>query len=96
MSQLKPSSTNLDMRAYYEVPLGDFRLVAFARVFNVLDTRNEDDVWNDTGRAGYTTYEEQARQTNPSESINTLSQWYTIPTYYSEPRRIELGLNLEF
>jgi len=70
--------------------------VAFARVFNVLDTRNEVEVWNDTGRAGYTTYEEQARQTNPSEAINTLSQWYTQPTYYSEPRRIELGLNLEF
>ncbi len=95
-SQLKPSSTNLDLRAFYNFPIGDFRLVAFARVFNVLDTRNEVEVWNDTGRAGYTTYEEQARQTNPSEAINTLSQWYTQPTYYSEPRRIELGLNLEF
>jgi hypothetical protein len=96
-SQLKPSSTNLDLRAYYNFPLGDdFRLVAFARMFNVLDIRNENNVWDDTGRAGYTTYEEQARQTNPSEAINTLKQWYTQPTYYSEPRRIELGLNLEF
>jgi outer membrane receptor protein involved in Fe transport len=95
-SQLKPSSTNLDLRAYYNLPLGDFRLVAFARVFNVLDTRNEVDVWDDTGRAGYTTYEEQARQTNPSEAINSLTDWYTIPTFWAEPRRIELGLNLEF
>jgi hypothetical protein len=28
--------------------------------------------------------------------VNSLDQWYTQPSFYSEPRRIELGLNMEF
>jgi hypothetical protein len=53
-------------------------------------------VFDDTGRAGFTTDEQRAAQTNPKQRINSLDQWYTQPTNFSEPRRIELGFNLEF
>lgn len=95
-SQTKPSSVNLDARAYYEIPLNPVKLVAFLRVFNVFDTRNEDNVFDDTGRAGFTTDYDKAVGENPSQLVNTLDEWFRRPTHWSEPRRIELGVNLEF
>lgn len=95
-SQLKPSSFNVDLRAYYEWRFDPIKFVFFARVFNLFDIRNETGVYDDTGRAGFTTDENRVLLTNPQERINTVSSWYRRADYYSEPRRIELGLNLEF
>ena len=95
-SQLKPQFLNVDLRAFYEIPLDAVKIVAFARVFNLFDIRNEFGVYNDTGRAGFTLDEELARATNPAEYVNTIEDYFRNPTFYSEPRRIELGVNLEF
>ncbi len=95
-SLVRPDFFSIDLRAYYEFAIDPFKLVAFVRVFNLLDGRNEVNVFNDTGRAGFTTDEALARGTNPPQLINTLDQWFTVPWHYSEPRRIEFGLNLEF
>jgi len=95
-SQAKPQFFNLDVRAFYEVPFDPLKLVAFLRVFNVFDIKNEVDVFNDTGRAGFTTDLELARSQNTAQVVNTLEEFYRRPKFYSEPRRVELGLNLEF
>ena len=62
----------------------------------MFDIRNETGVFNDTGRAGFTIDEALALATRPAQRVNTVDQWFTIPTFYSEPRRIEFGVNLEF
>ncbi len=95
-SQLKPGFFNIDLRAYYEMAIDPFTIVVFARVFNLLDIRNENDVFDDTGRAGFTTDQARISLTNPRQRINSLAEWYRRPQNYSEPRRIELGMNLEF
>jgi outer membrane receptor for ferrienterochelin and colicin len=95
-SQLKPAFFNVDLRAYYELLLDPLKLVFFARVFNLFDIRNENSVYDDTGRAGFTADENRVELTNPRQRINTLAEWYRQPRYFSEPRRIELGMNLEF
>jgi outer membrane receptor protein involved in Fe transport len=95
-SQNKPEFFNLDARAYYEVPFGMLKLVAFLRVFNLLDIENEVNVFNDTGRAGFTTDLAKARKENPPQLVNTFEEFFRRPAYYSEPRRIEFGMNLEF
>ena len=95
-SQNKPSYFNLDARAFYEISATPFNVVFFARVFNLLDIRNETDVYDDTGRAGFTTDEERVLTLNPKQLVNSLDLWYRRPLDYSEPRRIELGMNLEF
>jgi outer membrane receptor protein involved in Fe transport len=95
-SQLKLSTFNVDLRAYYEWTLDPIKMVFFARVFNLFDIRNETGVYDDTGRAGFTTDENRVALTNPQQRINSLDAWYRRADYYSEPRRIELGLNLEF
>jgi len=95
-SQLKPSTVNIDVRAYYEIPVDPFRIVAFVRVFNLLDTRNETNPYNDTGRSSFTTDEASAINSNAKQYVNTVHQFYMDPTRYSEPRRVEFGMNLEF
>ncbi len=95
-AQVKPSFVNLDAQAFYQIPVQPFNVVMFLRVFNLLDIRNETEVFDDTGRAGFTTDYEQAVKANPSQLVNTLDEWFRRPTNYSEPRRIEFGVNLEF
>lgn len=95
-SQLKPGFFNIDLRAHYELRFDPFRVILFARAFNLLDIRNESDVYDDTGRAGFTTDESRVRLTNPRQLVNSLSEWYRRPQNFSEPRRLEFGMNLEF
>ncbi|HTY01769.1 MAG TPA: TonB-dependent receptor [Bacteroidota bacterium] len=95
-SQLKPSTLDVDLNADYEFQLDKARLVVFARAFNLFDIMNEVNVFNDSGRAGFTIDEATAIANNPHQYVNSINQWYTIPTNYSEPRRIEFGMNLEF
>ncbi|OGU29706.1 MAG: hypothetical protein A2X67_07600 [Ignavibacteria bacterium GWA2_55_11] len=95
-SQTKPQYFNVDGRTYYTVDLDALRLVLFARVFNLFDIRNEVGVFDDTGRAGFTTDIQRARATNPREYVNTIDEYFRIPTNYSEPRRVEFGMNVEF
>jgi hypothetical protein len=95
-SQTKPPYFDLDMQGYYQFNLQPVKLVVFVRIFNVFDIRNEVNVFNDSGRAGYTVDEVQAVQSKTPQYVNSIAQWYTIPTNYSEPRRIEFGMNLEF
>lgn len=95
-SETKPEFANLDAQAFYQIPIDPINIVAFIRVFNVFDIRNETTVYDDTGRAGFTTDYDRAVQANTSQIINTIDEWFRRPTYYSEPRRIEFGMNLEF
>lgn len=95
-SQLKPTFFNVDVRAFYEIPLNPIRVVAFVRVFNLFDAKSERDVFDDTGRAGFTTDYEKALRENTEHRVNSVSDWFRIPTNFSEPRRVELGINLEF
>jgi len=95
-SQTKPEFFDLDGQAFYAVSLDRLRFVLFLRVFNLFDIRNETGVYDDTGRAGFTTDEARTLSINPLQAVNTVQEWYRIPTFYSEPRRVEFGLNIEF
>ena len=93
---LKPSTFNLDLRAYKDFLIGDLRLSLFLRVFNLLDIRNEENVYGDSGTANFTIDEFQARQLGNPEIVNSISEYYRDPTYYSEPRRVEIGASFFF
>ena len=94
-SQRKPSNFNIDLKAFKNFKFGPGNLTLFLRVFNLLDRLNEINVYDDTGRAGFTQDEEISRATNPFEYINSLDEWYRNPTHYSEPRRIEFGMTYD-
>ena len=95
-SQNKPSTLNMDLRLYKNFRLGFTTLNLFLRVFNIFDVMNELGVFDDTGRSGYTTDLARIKGQNSPEYVNSLTEWFTNPTFYSEPRRIELGASFEF
>lgn len=92
----KPATFNLDMRAYYDIQFDWFKINLFARVYNLFDIRNETDVYTDSGTADFTLAEQLRREDNSLEYVNSLDDFYRNPTYYSEPRRIEVGLSIYF
>jgi outer membrane receptor for ferrienterochelin and colicin len=93
-SQTKPSTFNCDVRAYYEIPFQSVKLVLFSRIFNLFDTQNQTNVYTSTGRSDYSLDAKYAYATQMY--VNTVDQWFNDPTRYSEPRRFEFGMNLEF
>jgi hypothetical protein len=95
-NQLKPTFFNVDMNTSYLFHFGDIGMIVFIRVFNLFDFRNEINVFDDTGRAGFTLDYDQVQRTSPAEYVNTIDQWFNRPGNYSEPRRIEFGVNLEY
>ena len=91
---LKPATFNVDLRAYKDFMIDPFRLSFFLRINNVFDIRNQDKVYDDSGTADFTIQEFLRRNTTPI--VNSVSEYYRDPTYYSEPRRVEFGASLYF
>ena len=95
-SEKKPTTWNVDLRFHKDFFLWEKKLTFFLRVLNLFDRLNEVNVYDDTGRAGFTTDLERVRSLNPRLYVNSLEQWFTNATHYSEPRRIEFGVMLGF
>jgi outer membrane receptor protein involved in Fe transport len=96
-SRIKPAFWNVDLRLYKDFDVFEKQLTFFLRIFNLFDTLNQLNVYDDSGRADYTTDLNRARNNNPSlYGINTLEEWFSNETFYSEPRRIELGFMFNF
>jgi len=96
-SELKPSFFNVDLRTYKDFFIGSIRINIFARVFNLFDTLNELNVYNDSGTADFTINEFLRRNDgNPDRIVNSIDEYYRNPSFYSEPRRIEFGASVFF
>ena len=95
-SRTKPTFWNVDMRLFKDLMFMSKKWSLFVRVFNLFDTLNEINVYDDTGRAGFTTDLERNRALNPVQNVNTIDEWYLDITHYSEPRRIEFGVMFDF
>ena len=72
------------------------RFSIFGRVYNLFDISNENNVYDDSGTADYTLSEQLRRIEGSLELVNSISEYYRNPTYYSEPRRIELGVSIYY
>jgi len=95
-SGLKPAFFNVDLRAYKDFLIGGTRLSIFLRVFNLFDFRNEVNVYDDSGTANFTIEEFLRQQQGNPALVNTLNEFYRDPTFYSEPRRVEIGASFFF
>ncbi len=93
-SDNRPMYFNFDMYITKYFNISNNYLSVFLKVYNLFDTANENDVFTDTGRAGYTL--ELTRQQAQPRGVNTIEEYYTRPDYYSAPRSIVLGLGYTF
>ena len=62
----------------------------FGKVYNLFDRRNEQKVWGDTGRATYTL------KLQGQGGALADPRWIIQPDYYTEPRRIQVGVLFDF
>lgn len=93
-SDNKPSYYDVDLYLTKYVDISGTLFSVFLKVYNLFDTLNENDVFGDTGRAGYTL--DLTRNQAPPRGVNTLQEFYTRPDFYSAPRQIILGAEFSF
>lgn len=93
-SDSKPAYFNADLyiTKYFEI-FGKSASV-YAKIYNLLDTANEVEVFGDTGRAGYTI--ELTRSQEAPRGVNSLQEFFTRPDFYSPPRQIIIGASFSF
>lgn len=95
-SARKPMSWNVDIRGFYRPPNFLDNVTLFLRVLNVFDNLKQVNVYDDSGRADETIDILRAQKTNPNEAVNTIEEWFNNATFYSNPRRIEIGVTYDF
>lgn len=101
-SDNKPWQKNVNMRFQKTISLGGFNMIAFVKVYNLFDTRNERYVFDDTGRAGYTFGNRSSQETEElirhygEPGVHTWSEYITRPHYYTAPRSYSFGLTIDF
>ena len=91
-SKRRPDLFTIDLQLSkaFNLPIFvDSRLILSVKVYNLLDTRNEQGVWDDTGRATYTLR-------GSVSGMNADPRYIVRPDYYSAPRRIQIGLSVNF
>jgi hypothetical protein len=95
-SEYIPPTFNLDLRVYKDFKIGPSTLSVFLRIDNLLDTKNANQVYSDTGQPDWSVAEQQTIRVNPPQNVATIQDWYTRPFYYSNPRSVEFGSSISF
>ena len=94
-SARRPMLFTVDLFMYKNFGWLGLRYQFFIRVFNLFDRLNEVDIFTDTGRSGYTLAPLYVGGLHP-RGLNSLDSYFIRPDYYSVPRRIQLGFELQF
>ncbi|MBP7460355.1 MAG: TonB-dependent receptor [Candidatus Delongbacteria bacterium] len=89
----KPFVTTIDLQISRRFNLKKQTLTGYIKVYNLFDRKNELTVYNDTGRSGYSLVSQYIGERR--NWVNTLDDWLLRPDYYSEPRKILVGFDLE-
>lgn len=93
-SRRRPDQYTADVRIFKNIYVFGVQMTLFAKILNILDYRNELEVYGDTGRANKTLQTIIYGDTRLQN--NTVAEWFNNPTFYSEPREFQLGIELGF
>ena len=97
-SRRKLYTYNFDLKISKSLKINNYNGKIFISINNLLDTRNEIGVYGDTGRANRTIEQVRANIISPYEPMrpHSLNDYFSRPDWYSEPRSIQLGLELRW
>lgn len=95
-SSRKPMTSSVDMKIFYNVRFNSYKINFYCRIMNLFDQLNQYGVYADTGVADRTKYLSIATSQNTSEFYNSVHDWFKNETFYSNPRRIEIGMSIAF
>lgn len=91
-SDRKPVTHNVDLQVGKSIRVAGLSLGLLLRVYNVFDTANELNVYSDTGRA----FPNLRYYSGEPIGLNTKSEYLRRPDFYSQPRRITIGISTSF
>ena len=94
--ETKPESFNVDLNMYKRFEFRNISMKLYSRLYNVFDILNENIVYGNSGTADFSLDEYLNYQREAPEIINTIDEYYRNPVFYSEPRRIEVGLSVDW
>ena len=87
-SSRRPVTFQTDLYAYKDLPVAGVTPRIFLQVYNLFDARNANTVYGDTG---------QPDVTRDAQVLSSYDAGYFVrPDFYSEPRRVQLGLQVSF
>jgi len=92
----RPNNKNVDMLISRDFKLHQLKYTLFANIYNVFDIRDELVVWSDTGSAGYTTTIDPKRISYDEERVSTVEDYIRRPSWFTNPREIQVGLRVSF
>lgn len=95
-SRRRPANMNVDVRLFRNVKMANLNVSLFVKVFNVLDRRNEVEVYGQTGRAEATPRQLGVESISGPNRINSVEEFLVRPDFYSEPREVQFGVELNF
>ena len=87
-SERRPNLLTFDLQLFRDFRFNNLNVSLFAKIYNLLDSRGEQSVWGDSGRATYTLQNTTQGSADP--------EYLVQPQFYTEPRRIQVGFNLGF
>ena len=87
-SARRPTTATVDLYAFKSFSLGPATPRLFFQVYNLLDARNVNGVFGDTGLPDVTFVGTSLSQNDPG--------YYVRPDFYAEPRRVQLGVEVNF
>lgn len=92
-SDRKPYQVTCDVYLMKQVDLKLINLKLTLKVYNFFDRLNEVNVYNDSGRAGYT---EELNNPGLAQGLNTKEEFFIRPDWYQSPRKIIFGISTHF
>ena len=95
-SERKPVQLNLDLNLSKTLKLGGQRFQLFMRVYNLLDRLNARQVYTSTGRPDQPYRplgETEILKRNPNFTLHEID---LRPDFYAEPRRVLMGMTVDF
>ncbi|MFZ1080839.1 MAG: hypothetical protein WAO19_02815, partial [Candidatus Kryptoniota bacterium] len=95
-SELMPATYDIDARVYKDFKFGLQTFTVFARIDNILDTKNANNVYDDSGQPDWSLQEEHLLSSVVYERVATIQDYYTNPSFYAPPRRIQFGVTYSF
>ena len=84
----RPATAEVDLYAFRDFEVGPVRPRFYFQVYNLFDARNANSVYADTGRPDVTFNGQDVSRTDPG--------FYFRPDFFSQPRRVQLGIEVTF
>ena len=95
-SRRLPATYSLDLRVFKNLTLGPVMASVYVKVFNLFDQRNETGFYSQTGRATTSVQALGAGNIDAAGRVNSVGDYIVRPENFSEPREIQVGVELSF